>query len=126
MSESIFNPVNHQGIHVPDRFTPPPVRNGKVIYPTCINNEWFYTIKELALIVNKGHCYIRNLTREGNRARKMSYKTILKTRMVYADELFDFPFAYVGRAPHEDLLSTIYHYNSEGNVVDKNVTKEVV
>ena len=78
-----------------------------------INGEFYFTVKQFALLTNRTEQSVRFLITKGNRVRKLLINRIANKPFVFANELTDFPFTVAGKS--ED----VYHYNEKGEIEEE-------
>jgi len=79
-----------------------------------INGIDYITVKDMARITNRSNQTVYNLINKGNVIRKMKNIKISEKTLIPYSEVFEFPFTYAG----VNAKDNIYHYNSDGIIVN--------
>jgi len=89
------------------------------IQPKKFGKEYFYTVEEFAVMVNRAIVSIRRLIYTGNSVRKLKVQYLYNKPLIPAKELTEFPFVHMGK-PY-----SVYHYDKEGRVIDDSTNDTV-
>lgn len=84
------------------------------IEPIKMGEEEYYTVNQLAAIINKSEQTVYSLIKKGNSVRKMKSVKIGNTVLIPCEELTEFPFTYAGHFSPEN----IYYYDKNGRIND--------
>jgi len=84
------------------------------IEPIVIGKKKYFTIQQMASIINKSDQLIYSLTKKGNAIRRMKSMKIVDRVLIPCTELTEFPFTYAGAKPQDN----IYYYNEEGKIIE--------
>jgi len=84
------------------------------IKPILIGKEKYFTVHQMAAIINKSEQLVYSLTKKGNAIRRMKSIKLVDRVLIPCIELTEFPFTYAGAKPQDN----IYHYNKEGKIIE--------
>ncbi len=77
-----------------------------------IEDEYYYTVKQFAVLTNRTEQSVRTLILKGNKLRKLKCIKFAGKPFIPAAEFTAFPFTVAGRN------QTPYYYNLKGEVVN--------
>ncbi len=82
------------------------------IEPTRIGRERYFTVSQMATLINKSDQTVYNLILQGNAIRIMKSIKIGISRLIPCSELTEFPFTYAGPNAKEN----VYYYTKDGHI----------
>jgi hypothetical protein len=90
------------------------MKTKKILAPTEINGEYFYTLLQFSLITKKSVSTIRRLVNCTNeRKRKIKSKKLFGKVFIYASELTEYVWRFSGKG------NLKYTFDKEGNKIFK-------
>lgn len=90
-----------------------------------INGKHFWTVRQFSKLTGFAEPRIRSLIYFGNSQRKLkSYYFGSNKPMIYANELFDFPFVSTGRPFKDSKVMAVKYYLEEGKLYTKEIVIE--